>query len=696
MAGPLTWREVAAPSFSGVSSALSTFGTLLNNAAQSGQQAIAGWQANQQDQAGAAAMLNEMARRDPVGTEAMLAGVDRNNLNVGTLSKIQAQRNDGLKQTQLAQAIQKGAYDMARTTKADTAMDGAQPYIQALQQAANTGDFDTYRKVQSAAQAAGAFNGIPIDKLQSMLSGTQANLAGSQQAQGRSQEVADKQAVAKSMVEAATNDFDSTDTVERILNDKTMTPIQKQMALKASGLDAWGQPIAAAGSGTSSSGSGGAKGKVAAAPAGTAARTDQIFNSLLNTESGGSHTNPDGSVKTSSKGAIGIAQVMPDTAPEAAKMAGLPWDEAKYRNDPEYNKALGKAYFTNMLNRFGGNEEKALAAYNAGPGAVERAVVATANSKDPMAWLKALPKETQDYVPKTLSRAGTDVGVVPGESTTARTNAQAIVDASAAGRRITSREAQLASKGIPNLAEIEADNSSRMSLAQQMTGKDGAFSGYDANDLAPIIREVEQKFGLKASVAAKAVEIAAKGDTRWIKWGKVKLDDIVDEKELVTIANLVGTGKQHTIDDYREVVKDAGKTVISAAAALKEAETAEAAAKLRAKGRGPGAQAGVTRATAAVTKAREALDLSLRNAERSDGLQLSTTNPTNLRETPREGGIARGGEVLEQQPSSAGSRAQQDLQRAEAALSRAEPGTQAYAKAEREVQKARRLARLLN
>jgi hypothetical protein len=73
---------------------------------------------------------------------------------------------------------------------------------------------------------------------------------------------------------------------------------------------------------------------------------------------------------TSPKGAVGIAQVMPGTAPEAAKLAGLEWDEYKYKNDPAYNKALGLAYFQKQLQDFGGNLAQTYAAYNAGPQAV--------------------------------------------------------------------------------------------------------------------------------------------------------------------------------------------------------------------------------------------------------------------------------------------------------------------------------------
>ena len=103
-------------------------------------------------------------------------------------------------------------------------------------------------------------------------------------------------------------------------------------------------------------------------------------------ESGNQQFGPDGQPLQSSAGALGIAQVMPGTAPEAAELAGLEWDEEAYRTDPAYNKLLGIAYMEEMLRRFDGDVELALAAYNAGPGAVQKA--------------GGIPNyaETQDYV----------------------------------------------------------------------------------------------------------------------------------------------------------------------------------------------------------------------------------------------------------------------------------------------------------
>lgn len=136
---------------------------------------------------------------------------------------------------------------------------------------------------------------------------------------------------------------------------------------------------------------------------------ERAFNVAVGTESNHRQFAADGTPLTSPKGAVGIAQVMPDTAPEAAKLAGLPWDEHRYRNDADYNKALGLAYFQKQLQDNGGDLHKAWAAYNAGPGRLQEAMKkaeqsAKLNKNDPAVpvrtWLDFMPAETRAYVAK--------------------------------------------------------------------------------------------------------------------------------------------------------------------------------------------------------------------------------------------------------------------------------------------------------
>ena len=121
-----------------------------------------------------------------------------------------------------------------------------------------------------------------------------------------------------------------------------------------------------------------------------------LWNKVEQQESGGKQS------AVSPKGAVGVAQVMPSTAPEAAQLAGLPWDEKRFREDANYNRQLGQAYLRKQVETFG-DTAKALAAYNAGPGATQEAIARAQREGRPQQWLAYLPKETQQYVKAILS-----------------------------------------------------------------------------------------------------------------------------------------------------------------------------------------------------------------------------------------------------------------------------------------------------
>lgn len=78
--------------------------------------------------------------------------------------------------------------------------------------------------------------------------------------------------------------------------------------------------------------------------------------------------NPDA---VSRRGAAGIAQIMPGTASDPGFGVDPITDEERY--DPEASIRFGAQYLRAMLDRYDGDYARALAAYNAGYGAVDEA-----------------------------------------------------------------------------------------------------------------------------------------------------------------------------------------------------------------------------------------------------------------------------------------------------------------------------------
>lgn len=129
------------------------------------------------------------------------------------------------------------------------------------------------------------------------------------------------------------------------------------------------------------------------------------FDALIGPESNGQQLNSKGQPLTSSAGAIGIAQVMPDTAKYVARKHGIAWDSNKYKTDPSYNYNLGKLYYQEQLDKYG-HPALAYAAYNAGPGAVDKWIKKNPAMRNPDAmgmqnFINAIPfSETKNYVAK--------------------------------------------------------------------------------------------------------------------------------------------------------------------------------------------------------------------------------------------------------------------------------------------------------
>ena len=111
----------------------------------------------------------------------------------------------------------------------------------------------------------------------------------------------------------------------------------------------------------------------------------------------------------SSKGALGLMQVLPATGERMARHLGIDWDEERMTRDAGYNFTIGAAYLDQLATRFDGNLLLAIASYNAGPGNIDRWVADFGNPSDPSVdaevWVESIPfRETRNYVKDVLAR----------------------------------------------------------------------------------------------------------------------------------------------------------------------------------------------------------------------------------------------------------------------------------------------------
>lgn len=99
----------------------------------------------------------------------------------------------------------------------------------------------------------------------------------------------------------------------------------------------------------------------------------------------------------SSAGAIGLMQLLPETARITAKRIGSPAPTRTQLTDPAVNIPLGSAFLSNLLQRFDGETALATAGYNAGPNAARRWLPPTPMDLD--VWAENIPfNETRAYV----------------------------------------------------------------------------------------------------------------------------------------------------------------------------------------------------------------------------------------------------------------------------------------------------------
>ena len=106
-------------------------------------------------------------------------------------------------------------------------------------------------------------------------------------------------------------------------------------------------------------------------------------------------------------GAKGLLQLMPTTAKQVAKRAGVAYSESKLTSDPAYNVTLGAHYLGQRLGDFNGSYILTFAAYNAGKSRVDKWIQQFGDPRDPrvdaVTWIESIPfTETRNYVQRLM------------------------------------------------------------------------------------------------------------------------------------------------------------------------------------------------------------------------------------------------------------------------------------------------------
>lgn len=146
-----------------------------------------------------------------------------------------------------------------------------------------------------------------------------------------------------------------------------------------------------------------------AMPAIAPSNFDRMTQITLGSESNGQRYGPDGkTLLTSPAGAKGEMQVMDGTNKNPGYGVRPAADDS-----PDERARVGRDYLQALMQKYG-DPAKAWAAYNAGPGALDKALKASADDAATGAyrgaggqpaddWLQRLPKETQAYVTKNVA-----------------------------------------------------------------------------------------------------------------------------------------------------------------------------------------------------------------------------------------------------------------------------------------------------
>ena len=102
-------------------------------------------------------------------------------------------------------------------------------------------------------------------------------------------------------------------------------------------------------------------------------------------------------------GAVGLLQIMPQTAKSTAMSLNIPYKNSRQLFEIEKNLLIGSSYLKSLLKRYDNNRILALASYNAGPERVSTWLSRSGGKLTFDLWIELIPfRETRNYVKSVL------------------------------------------------------------------------------------------------------------------------------------------------------------------------------------------------------------------------------------------------------------------------------------------------------
>lgn len=136
----------------------------------------------------------------------------------------------------------------------------------------------------------------------------------------------------------------------------------------------------------------------------------------------------------SRSGAIGLMQIKAETAARAVGDDKLKHDPAALKN-PAVNLRVGQAYVGKLLRAVKGDVIRAVAAYNCGPGVIDKLVAKLGENVDSLMLVESLPKgQTRNYVQRVMANYWTYRQIFGHDSPTLNAAAAGVKAVAAADR----------------------------------------------------------------------------------------------------------------------------------------------------------------------------------------------------------------------------------------------------------------------